>query len=353
MKKLKEKDLIEIQKLHSIYSQETPTFIKEFSQCPELSRLKNVGQNCGDDYLNEKIYPFSFNYSRYNHSVGVALIIWHFTKNIKMAVAGLFHDIATPTFAHVIDFLNNDAKTQTSTEKLTESIIKDSQSIQTLLRKYGLKTEEVSNYAMYPIADNKSPMLSADRLEYSIYMGVSRGIITIEEADIIYNNIIIAKNEYDVDEMCFKSREIARKFACLSLDNGYFMCNGVSTISNQLFADILRLAIERNIIADTEFMHSTEDEIIKKIECSKEDKMKKLWKIYQEFDSVTSAKKSITGKNTYSVCVNVKHRYIDPLCLNNGNVNRISKIDVNLNKQIKDFKQSNSRIYYSIHLDGV
>lgn len=107
MKPLREEELLKIEQLHSIYSKEIPNFINELENCIELQRLKGVGQNCGDDYLNKKMQTFEFNYSRYHHSVGVALIIWHFTKNIEISLSGLFHDISTPTFAHVVDFLNN------------------------------------------------------------------------------------------------------------------------------------------------------------------------------------------------------------------------------------------------------
>ena len=38
------------------------------------------------------------------------------TKDKKATLAGLFHDIATPSFKHCVDFLNGDYMTQESTE---------------------------------------------------------------------------------------------------------------------------------------------------------------------------------------------------------------------------------------------
>ena len=40
-------------------------------------------------------------------------------------MAGLFHDIATPCFSHVIDYMNNDYEKQESTEKKTEEILRN------------------------------------------------------------------------------------------------------------------------------------------------------------------------------------------------------------------------------------
>ena len=42
----------------------------------------------------------------------------------------------------------------------------------TLLNRDNIKVEEVDNYHLYPIADNDTPKLSADRLEYTFANGL-------------------------------------------------------------------------------------------------------------------------------------------------------------------------------------
>lgn len=64
--------------------------------------------NCGCEYTSFSRFRNLEPYSRYEHSLGVALIIWHFTGNITQSLAGLLHDVATPVFAHVVDFMCND-----------------------------------------------------------------------------------------------------------------------------------------------------------------------------------------------------------------------------------------------------
>ena len=98
--------------LTSIYHHEIPEFLVQFANTPAMLRLKQVGMHCGCEYTCFPIFKHLERYSRYDHSIGVALIIYHFTKDIKQSLAGLFHDIATPSFSHVIDFLNNDHLTQ-------------------------------------------------------------------------------------------------------------------------------------------------------------------------------------------------------------------------------------------------
>ena len=58
--------------------------------------------------------------------------------------------------------------TQESTEDLTTEIIKNSDEIMKLLKRDNIEISEVDNYHIYPVADNDTPKLSADRLEYSL-----------------------------------------------------------------------------------------------------------------------------------------------------------------------------------------
>ncbi len=58
--------------------------------------------------------------------------------------------------------------TQESTESLTTEIIKNSEKIMKLLKRDNIEIEEICDYHIYPIVDNDTPKLSADRLEYSL-----------------------------------------------------------------------------------------------------------------------------------------------------------------------------------------
>jgi len=90
----------------SIYADETPLFIEQLVNTTEIRRLCDVGMHCGVEYANFPIYQQQkIPYSRLTHSVGVSKIVWNFTHDIRQAISGLLHDIATPVFAHTIDFL--------------------------------------------------------------------------------------------------------------------------------------------------------------------------------------------------------------------------------------------------------
>ena len=152
----------------SLYHPEIPAFLRRLADTPPMRRLRQVGMNCGCEYTAFPRFAGWAPYSRFDHSLGVALIVWHFTGDLRQSAAGLLHDVATPAFAHVVDFLHGDHLRQESTEGRTAELIDRSPELQALLGEYGLTTEDVADCHRYPIADNDSPRLSADRLEYTL-----------------------------------------------------------------------------------------------------------------------------------------------------------------------------------------
>ena len=125
----------------------------------------------------------------------MGLIVWHFTGDPAQAAAGLLHDVATPPFAHVVDFLRGDHLTQEATESGTREIIESSPDLQAVLKQYGLSTDQVADYHVYPIADNDSPRLSADRLEYTLGNALNYGLLTRDEIAALYSDLTVAANE--------------------------------------------------------------------------------------------------------------------------------------------------------------
>lgn len=185
-----------IKKYFDILSPEKPDFLEEYINTPEMQKQAGISVSCGTCY--SKLFPeISLWYSSLDHSVAVALIIWNFTKDKKQTLSGLFHDIATQSFKHCIDFMNGDYEKQESTEELTTKIISESKEIMNLLNRDRIKIEEINDYHKYPIADNDTPMLSSDRLEYTFSngFGVRRKLWNLDEVKEIYENIEMQKNE--------------------------------------------------------------------------------------------------------------------------------------------------------------
>ena len=75
------------------------------------------------DYASKEIYDFKEYVTRFDHSLTTALLTYKITKNKTYSLAALFHDVGSPCFSHVIDYMNKDYKNQESTEEYNEKII--------------------------------------------------------------------------------------------------------------------------------------------------------------------------------------------------------------------------------------
>lgn len=325
--------------LLNIYNEDFPQFIEELINTPEFKRLDNIGMNCGCEYTSFPMLNNGKEYTRYVHSIGVALIVWHFTKDIKQSIAGLLHDISSPVFAHVVDFLNGDHETQESTEEKTEEIIENSVEIQNVLKKYNLTTKDVCDYHMYPIADNDSPLLSADRLEYTLGNAYYYNFKSIEQLKDIFNDLVVCKNEFNEDEISFSSLDKAIEFTYVSLSNSRVYTSHEDRFAMQYLADLLKEAINKNVIT-LDDLYKTESEVIQKLTNNNELKYK--------FDEFTKFSKVILRKEKpeeiYSINVPAKKRYINPQITCNK---RVSDLSVELSNEINNYLNEDFNIWVS------
>ena len=304
-----------VSRLWSVYHKEFPPFLREFAEMPQMKRLKEVGMNCGCEYTRFPRFRGIGPYSRYDHSLGVALIIWHFTGSMEQTLAGLFHDITTPVFAHVVDFLNGDHLRQESTEEGTEALLRSSHELRERLRKYGLKPEHVSDYHRFPIADNDAPALSADRLEYTLGNLLNYGLADLSQIRRFYHDLTVSADENGQPELAFKTAEIAAEFAEASLKTSAVYVADEDRFSMEALAYLLRDAIERGVLT-REDLASTEPEVIEKL-CS-DEKCCADWERFCGYSVILrSAEKREDG---FWVQVDAKKRWIDPLALGKGRV---------------------------------
>ena len=320
------------QRLWQVYSPEIPEFLRRFAATPPVQRLRLVGMNCGCEYTAFPRFAAWAPYSRFDHSVGVGLIVWHFTGDIRQAVAGLLHDIATPPFAHAVDFLAGDHLQQEATEGGTEALIRSSPELRSLLAEFGLTWEQVSDYHRYPIADNPSPQLSADRLEYTLGDLLSYGLAEIPQLQSFYGDLEIRNNEHGIPELAFQTPETGLAFTEAALSVFRIYVAEEDRFSMQALADLLRLALERGAL-DPEDLRGTEPAVIQKLEA--DPACSRAWNRFCAYHRLLQRRQR--PERGYWVQVPAKLRYIDPLV--SGAV-RASQLSPRVRSLLEDFRQT-------------
>lgn len=330
-----------IKEYFNVLESEFPEWLIDYINTKELLQQQYISITCGTIYSD--LFESHFFFSSLDHSIAVALIIWHFTKDKKQTLSGLFHDIATPVFKHCVDFLNGDYMSQESTEDLTTEIILNSEEIMALLKRDNILISEIDDYHKYPIADNDTPKLSSDRLEYSLSNALlTYNLLSLDEIKEIYSDIEIQTNEDSIDELGFKTEEIAKKFVKITSRLSVIYREDRTRYSMQLLADIIRKLNEENKLKKEDLYLLKEQDVISIIENSKYCDTFNIWKKSKKIKI-----SKVQPENVYYVYHGAKIRYIDPLV----NKKRISIISNDAKKMIDENLSYDMSNY--VYLDGI
>ncbi len=324
-KRMKDMDY---EKLYDIYGTGGAHFLHPYCDTDAMQRLTHIGMNCGLEYTGFPMFAGMDRYTRYMHSLGTAYIIWRFTGNPVQALSGLFHDIATPGFAHVVDFIHGDQIKQESTESLTEEVIRNDCGITGLLTAANIAICDVSDYHLYPVADNDSPRLSADRLEYTCGNIVQFGIDGTSFIRSVFEDLETGNNEFGETEIMFRNIDTARQFALYALECGKIYCSPEDRYSMQILADILKEGIRSGFLTEKDLM-KTEEHIIAKLENSS---LCQRWSRFRNMNHLLISEKQMEGEGW--ITVRTKKRYIDPFIKGTG---RLSTADPLFAAMVKEY----------------
>ena len=135
--------------------------IAELIQTELFQRLKRIHQGGGIFLVSPHI-----DHTRFEHSIGVMLLIKDLGGSIEAQIAGLIHDISHTAFSHLIDYVLELAE-EDYHEKRYFELIKDS-AISQQLHKYGFDLNDFEKLEAYPLLENPLPNLSADRIDYTL-----------------------------------------------------------------------------------------------------------------------------------------------------------------------------------------
>ena len=317
-----------------LYLPALPPALCAMAETPAMQRLRRVGMHCGCEYTAYPLYRAALApYSRCLHSLGTAALVWRFTHDLAQAAAGLLHDIATPAFAHVIDFLNGDHMMQESTERRTHAMIASSPELTALLAHSGLTVADVDDYHRYPIADNDSPRLSADRLEYTL--GNARLVFHAPDTMIraICGDLFVGQNEDGADELCFAHAAQADAFTRLALRQSQWFVSDDDRFSMQYLADLLRDALNAGALTIDD-LYTDEETVIARLLAV--PALAARWQDYRRITGTVSTAHRPEG--VYAVRVAAKKRSIDPLVRTGSGLRRYTALSATYAAQLAAFR---------------
>ncbi len=177
---------------------------------PTFQRLRGVRQ------AGPSAIAFAFkDVTRFEHSLGVHLLLGRLGADLKEQVAGLLHDISHTAFSHAVDFLVTSDE-QDHHESLKPQML-DRPDIAAALKALGFQPRDFYDDAIYPLLERPLPWLCADRLDYFLRDGLACRVITPREVDRILHHLAVVESTIVFDDLVV-ARESAALFAVMNRD---------------------------------------------------------------------------------------------------------------------------------------
>lgn len=299
----------------------------ELSKNPLLLRLKGVSQyGIPDEYYHHK------NYSRYEHSIGVMLLLKKLRATLEEQVAGLLHDVSTMVFSHVVDWVFADGGNKESAENYHDTIHKDfigKSKIPIILKKYGFDCDRLLNEENFGLLERNSPDLCADRVDYALreFKYWLKPKIVKECVDGLANL---------KGEIIFRDKDSAYTFASNYLELQTQHWGGYEAVMRyHLFSNILKHSLKRGIINRNDFFKE-ESKIVSKLKRTRDSYIQETLTLLKN-KSLENFKKGL-GRKIYK-----KFRFTDPKILVKGKLVRLSKLESSYKKLIEKHKKINQK----------
>lgn len=284
---------------------EIPDFLVKYLTVPSLVRLKKVGYFCGMDYASKDVYNFREYISRFDHSLTVALLTYKLTGSRKATIAGLIHDIATPCFSHVIDYMNKDYERQESTEEYTEKIITSDYLLMLCLKKDGFSVDDIVDFKKYTIVDNERPKLCADRIDGIILTGISwTKNITFLDIKNIVNSLCLYTNEDKELEIGINNFEVYEKVMEVNNSIDLYCHSNADNYMMHLLGDITKLGLDRKYFSYEDLYKYNEEELFNYLKSLNDIELKELIYRFENIKESEIPKKELP---------NIKVRALNPL----------------------------------------
>ena len=245
------------------YISDIPDFLYKYLDLDIMLRLKDISVLCGMDNASKDIYNFKFYMSRFNHSLNVALITWRLTNDKTQTLAALFHDVSTPVFSHVIDYMNGDYVNQESTESKTKDVLLSSRILLDYLKEDNIDINNIIDFKSYSIVDLPRPALCADRLDNLIGGGMCWAKnVELSDAKSIIDNLTTSINEKGQREITLYSLELCKYLRYINNEINRLTHTQEDTYMMMLLASITKCLIKNNVISYDDLYKLTEPQIV-------------------------------------------------------------------------------------------
>jgi len=304
--------------------------IVELIKSKPMQRLKGIDSGCyAPLYNNPKNLDINLlKGTRFDHSIGVYYLLKRYNDSLEAQISGLLHDVSHTAFSHGADYIFDEGceKSHDFQDKHHEQVIKNSV-IPKILNKYGFDVDRIINEVNFPLLENNIPDLCADRIDYSFRTAVHFQEYTKDEVDEILSHLKAKDNKWYFDNF-----EFGQKFVDLfkKMNDDYYSDIKAAILYGSI-SKIMRYAINRDHLKKEDFFKDDEY-VMNKIKVHLGGD-KELAEYYKKLNDKGLYRGS---RDKSEVEVYLKSRIVDPWVRDNDKLKRLSEINKDWAKVVKE-----------------
>ena len=292
--------------------------LEELIDSRPFQRLKNIHQAGPQPFFMDK-YPMT----RYEHSIGVMLLLRDHGASLEEQITGLLHDVPHTAFSHMVDFVY-DTDEHDYHDRFLEKVVKDSE-IPEILERHGLDVDYILDEENFGLLERDAPDLCADRIDYFLRDSKRYGDWKVDH---FVEALKTAEGMFVLDDK-ETAIEYGKKYA--EADEKWW-ANPKEVVLTEIFADAVKEALDQDILSEQE-LFGTDEEVMEKLREADNDLIQEKLKLLDNGFEI-----ELEAENP-DMEVTTKARFVDPPVLVDGEVRKASEFSEELKQKIEDHKE--------------
>ena len=266
--------------------------------------------------------------TRFDHCMGAMLVVRQLNGSLTEQIAAMLHDVSHTAFSHVIDYVVDGHDSQSyHDEKKEEYVI--GTDIPAILQRHGFDWRDFLHEEDYPLLEQESPRLCADRIDYFLRDAQGLGLATAVHIQNVLDHLVVADDRIATDDI-----ETAQW-----LGNTFMAADDASWANfrevgiYEVTAQAIKRGLTIGIITEADFW-TTDEPFWQKLHSAPDQELQRLLKL------VSSDTEFFWDEKNPTFWVSTKLRAIDPDVVVNGRLHPLSILDPQFDARRTEYLRS-------------
>ncbi|MCP4419471.1 MAG: HD domain-containing protein [Chloroflexi bacterium] len=263
--------------------------------------------------------------TRFEHSLGAMLVVRWLGGSLREQIAALLHDVSHTAFSHVIDHVLGTPINQSYHDEMKEAYITKTD-LPHILAQHAYNWTDFVDEEAFPLLEQPSPRLCADRIDYFLRDCVGLGLAKQEDVDRAVEHLMVANGRIALNDL-----NVARWFGdtFMQADDASW-ANFREVGLYELTAQAIRRGLALSVITHDDFW-LTDVPLWQKLHAHPDGELQQLLK------QVSLNTQFVWDEENPSFTVLTKLRTIDPDVWLDGALRPLSTLDTDFATQRKEY----------------